>query len=327
MNKDKISIIVPIYNVEKYLKRCVNSIINQTYKNLEIILVNDGSTDNCLTICENFKKKDKRIFIINKENGGLSDARNKGIEKATGLYVTFIDSDDYVEKDYVQFLYDTIVDESADISICSYQAVYENGKILKQKENLKETLNPHDTLGKMLYQNDINVASCAKLYKKDLFNNIKFPKGKIFEDAYTTYKLVDISKKIALNLEIKYNYMIRSNSILTSTFNENKLLLISAYEEMGNYVLKKYPDLKKAVVRANVYSRISTLRQMLYVKNRLRDKEKEYRRYIKSHTKDILKDNKTATRDKIACILISINLTIFKFAWLIYCKFTGRLYN
>ena len=123
-----ISVIVPIYNVEKYLDRCVESIINQTYKNLEIILVDDGSPDNCTQMCDDYAKKDSRIRVVHKENGGLSDARNAGMEVATGEYVSFIDSDDYISLDFYETLFQTMIDNDSDIVECSVVKFYENGK-------------------------------------------------------------------------------------------------------------------------------------------------------------------------------------------------------
>lgn len=328
MKKEElISVVIPVYKVENYLERCVDSILNQTYKNLEIILVDDGSPDSCPVICDSYKNKNNNIIVIHKTNGGLSDARNAGIDVASGSYLAFVDSDDYVESDYIECMYESIKKYNADIAICSYQSVYENGRILKQKENVDCVLSPKDTLEKMLYQKDFNVSAWAKLYNINLFKSIRFPVGKIFEDAYTTYKLVEKADKIAVNLQIKYNYMIRGNSILTSEFSEKKLLLIDAYNQMGDDILNKYPDLLSSVMRAKVYANISTLRQMIFAKKRLSNREKEIRDYVKINKKYILSNKECALRDKIAVLLICIDINVFKLFWICYCKFTGRLYN
>lgn len=327
MKDDLISIIIPIYKVEKYIERCINSVLSQTYSNIEIILIDDGSPDMCPSICDNYKLIDSRIQVIHKENGGLSDARNKGINISKGKYITFVDSDDYIENDYVEFLYKTILKEDSDIAICSYQSVYGNRMIIKQLEHREYILNSEETLEKMLYQKEFNVSAWAKLYKRELFENIEFPKGKIFEDAFTTYKLVMKAKKISVNLEIKYNYMIRSNSILTSEFNEKKMLLIDAYNKMGRDIQIKYPKLTNAVIRAEVYANISTLRQMIFAKNRLIDDEKKIRKFIVKNRKHVLYNKECAFRDKVAIILICININIFKVFWIIYCRITGRIYN
>ncbi len=326
MNK-LISVIVPIYNVEPYLKRCIDSIINQTYKTIEIILVDDGSTDNSSKICDEYKNKDKRIKVIHKKNGGLSSARNRGLDIAKGKYITFIDSDDYVDNDYIEYLYNLIKKYKTKMSICIARVKYENGKIIDKENNKEMLLNQKETLEKMLYQNDINVSSWAKMYDRNLFKKIRFPEGKIFEDTYTTYKLVLKCNNISIGVVSKYNYMIRSNSILTSTFNLNKLSLIDAYLEMGNMSVKKYPELYKASVRANVYANLSTLRQMMYATNRLKDKEKNIKKYVIKNSKIVLLDKLAPIRDKIGIITLILGIPVYKLSWTIYSKFTGRIYK
>ena len=165
MEEELISVILPIYNVEKYLEKCLKSVINQTYKNLEIILVDDGSKDNSPQICDEYAVKDKRIVVIHKSNGGLSDARNAGIEIAKGKYITLIDSDDYVEKDYVQFLYQLIKENNAEMSICSHTVLYTNGTRIEKETGEHLVLDPKTTLEKILYDEGIDLSAWAKMYK------------------------------------------------------------------------------------------------------------------------------------------------------------------
>lgn len=324
MKKELISIVIPVFRVEKYLNRCVESVIKQSYKNIEIIIVDDGSDDNCPAMCDALLKKDDRIVVYHKENGGLSDARNYGLERANGKYISFIDSDDTVDVDYVKQLYETLIENNADISVCGYTVVYDNGKIIPNSNDKKMVLSQKETLEKILYQEDFNVATWAKMYKIELFKGIRFPKGKIFEDSFTTYKLVFKSSKIACNMKSQYNYLIRSNSILTSSFSEKKLTLIDAYDEMGEAVLKTYPDLEKAVLRGKAYSRISTLRQMINCKPRLRNKEKELRKEILENKKILLFDKRVSKRDKAAICCLLISTSLFRIVWNLYCKITGR---
>ena len=189
-----ISVIVPVYKVENYLDKCIDSIVNQTYNNLEIILVNDGSPDNCPQICDEWKEKDNRIKVIHKENGGVSSARNKGLEIATGSYIAFIDSDDWVEENYISSLYDAIVSNDAQVALCSYNRVVgkhiekilitNNDKIVDSKEYLINTLNPQTGFG-----------FChMKLYDAKCIKNIRFNEElKVGEDAL--YNLM-VSKEI-----------------------------------------------------------------------------------------------------------------------------------
>ena len=325
-NKPLISVIVPIYKVESYLERCINSIIKQTYKNIEIILVDDGSPDKCPEICDQYAKKDKRILVIHKKNGGLSDARNAGLEVMNGEFVTFIDSDDYVEEDYVEYLYYLIKKYNAKMSICSYKAIYDSGAIITQENNKEYSLGCSKTLEKMLYQEDFNVSTWAKMYSSKLFDDIRFPKGKIFEDTLTTPRLVIKCENIAIGLISKYNYMIRCDSILTKEFNYQKLTLINAYNEIGEIVLKRYPKLKKAVTRSIVYANISTLRQIINCKPRIKE-EKEILKSIRKNGIKVLFDKRANSRDKIAILLVYLGKNIFKHSWNLYCKKTGRIYG
>ena len=324
-NTELVSIIVPVYRVEKYLKACVNSLINQTYNNIEIILIDDGSDDNCPIICDELQKIDSRIKVIHKKNGGLSDARNYGLKKCLGQYVTFVDSDDTVKEDYVEYLMNLIYKYNIKLSVCAYILMNDNKIISTQEKDYEKKICQKEALRKIMYQEDINVATCAKMYKKELFNNIEFPVGRIFEDTLTTYKLILKCENIAVGLKGKYNYMIRSNSIMTSSFSEKKLDLVTATEEMTNSIIKRYPELKDAKKRCDTYSRLSVLRQMVFAKPRYKEKEIEFRKYIIRNKKDILKDKYVPRRDKIAIILISLGIFMFKICWTIYCKITHRI--
>ncbi|MDY4077588.1 MAG: glycosyltransferase family 2 protein [Clostridium sp.] len=228
-----ISIVVPVYNVEKYLKKCIDSIINQTYKNLEIILVNDGSTDNSGKICDEYVLKDNRIKVIHKKNEGLSSARNLGIDISNGEYIIFVDSDDWIKKDMIKKLYEIIQKDNSDISICNYFLSYnEEDQIQKEKIEFCQ-FNNIEAL-KKLYDENFNIImtiSCCKLFKKNLFSDIKFPKGKIHEDEFTTYKLLYKSKKVSYTSEKMYYYRQREDSITHRKFDRQNLDAVEAFEE------------------------------------------------------------------------------------------------
>ena len=326
MEKDLISVIVPVYNVEKYLDRCLESIINQTYKNIEIILVDDGSNDNSGNICDDYAKKDSRIKIIHKENGGLSDARNAGIAIARGDYITLVDSDDYILNDYVEFLYDNLIENNADVSICKHYVKYDDGGRIDTSSGKLYVLNSKECLEMMLYCDDMDVSAWAKLYKTELFKNVKYPKGQLFEDSATTYKLIDKAKKIAFNSKAKYIYYIRKNSITTAEFNPRKMDLIKSTNEMCNYVIDKYPELAKAAKRRLMYAYLSTLTQL--AKNDKKGKNKEYRieimNYIREHRKEELDDKEIPKRDRIALYCTRFGFNFFKISWKLYERITGR---
>lgn len=324
MSKDLVSVVIPIYRVEKYLRRCLDSVISQSYENIEIILVNDGSDDHCHEICLEYKEKDDRIVYIQKENGGLSDARNTGIKASRGKYITFVDSDDTIGTDYVKQLYETLIENDADISLCGYTVMYDNGSVISHFSDKKMVLSQKDALEKLEYQEDFDSASVAKLYKRELFDKVLFPVGKIFEDSFTTYKFFLECEKIACNMVSQYNYLIRSNSILTAEFSMKKLTLIDAYDEMGKAIVQKYPNLEDAAIRGYVYSRISTLRQMINCSPRLKDIENKIRKEILKYRKNILRNKRVNKRDKTAVIILLFGTNVFRFCWNLYCSHTGR---
>ena len=178
----KISIIVPVYNVEKYLEKCVKSILNQTFTDFELILVDDGTPDSSGVICDQFAEKDERIKVIHKKNGGLSDARNTGIEVAKGEYIGFVDSDDYIAEDMYELLYTNIVNEEADLSICGIYDVYENKEAQKRIRQYM-ILNKFEAIKVILEAKIVSVHAVNKLYKKELFTHVRYPVGKITEDC------------------------------------------------------------------------------------------------------------------------------------------------
>ncbi len=322
--EDLISVIVPVYKVEKYLNKCIESIVNQTYKNLEIILVDDGSPDECGKICDNYAQKDMRIKVIHKENGGLSDARNAGINISNGKYISFIDSDDYIDLEYIELLYKTIKKDKSDMAISSHKVIYENGTILEKATKEKSILEPKEVLKRILYDDGIDLSAWAKLYKIELFEEIRYPKGRLFEDAATTYKLVDKCKKISIISKSTYNYIIRGNSITNVNFSEKKMDLIISTEEMCNYIKKKYPDLEEAANRRLMYAYLSTLTQLIKSNKRNKSVEKRLYGYIKQNSKMILKDKNVPRRDKVAIISTKFGLGFYKIIWKIYEILTGR---
>lgn len=230
----KVSIIVPIYNVEKYLQKCIDSIFEQTYSSLEIILVNDGSTDQCAAICEKNAIIDNRILIIHKENGGLSSARNAGLDIATGKYIAFVDADDTVHPKFVEILVSLCEQYNCDIAQCDFLCISEN--------SIKLPLNPQQPLifysGKQsLYEmctgkDDVKYSvAWNKIYKKELFSEIRYPVGKIHEDEFTTYKIFWKAQKVVVTNQYLYYYLQREGSIIRSKYSLKRLDALIAFKE------------------------------------------------------------------------------------------------
>ena len=322
-NIEKISVIIPMYKVEEYLKKCIESILKQTYANLEIIFVDDGSPDKCGEICEEYKKKDSRIKVIHKENGGLSDARNKGIDVATGKYVTFIDSDDYIEENYIEFLYNLMKKYNADISIGSHKIIY-NNRIIDKSTYKVFSENSEKVLEKILYDDGVDLSAWGKLYKIELFNKIRFPKGRLYEDSATTYKLIDLANVIAVSSRPIYNYVMRNNSISQGDFNLKKMELITSTNEMTDFIKKEYPNLEKACNRRMMWAYLSTLSQLAKSKKRNKDVEKQLLYYINKNRNKVLKDKKISNRDKFGIYASMFGFKFYKFIWNNYLKITKR---
>ena len=240
----EISIIVPVYKVEKYLKKCVDSILAQTFSDFELILVDDGSPDNSGRICDDYAKKDARVRVVHKQNGGLSSARNAGIEVAKGKYLGFVDSDDYIAEDMYELLYKAIIKEEADLSICGIYDVYE-GKDPIIKPTIKKTVTAEEALLLILQGNIISVHAVNKLYKRELFSTIRYPEGKYHEDSFIIVDLLNQCHKVAIDSEQKYYYYHRLGSINTESFSEKQFEFIEAWENNEIKLKDRSQEIKK----------------------------------------------------------------------------------
>ena len=236
---EKITVIVPVYNVEHYLSKCLDSILKQTYQNLEIIVVNDGSTDNSGGICQEYAQKDSRIIYIEKENGGLSDARNAGLDRMTGSYVTFVDSDDWIEQDYVEVLYNKLTEYQADVSVGNYYSYNEDEGMYYfhiNGDSYYEKVFDNVSIFENLYESQemksfALISAWGKLYKASLFDYIRFDKGKLGEDGYMNQKLYLLVQKVIYINQGLYAYRQRSGSI-TKTWTEKWMhALVDAMSE------------------------------------------------------------------------------------------------
>lgn len=312
MNKEElISIIIPIYNVEEYLEDCIESVIQQTYKNLEIILVDDGSTDNCLNICNKYKKKDNRIKIIHKENAGLSDARNVGIEFSTGQYIAFVDSDDFIEIDMYEILYQDLKDNRADIIGCDYY-IYNTLKFSKSDIITKEKkiMSTEEALIEMSKLRGFGVIACNKLYKRQIFDEIRFPIGKTSEDWFIMYKILDKAKKIVYNPIAKYYYRQRADSITKS--NKINWMGLEAATEVLEFSKRKYPNAVVSARFAYINANLEIYNQML--KNKYNRKQRqEFASNIKGEKKGVLRMQGVRLYKKLQIICICYFRVLYDF--------------
>lgn len=226
--KPLITIVVPVYNVETVVSKCLESLIKQTYQNIDIIIVNDGSTDNSLKICNDFTGKDSRIKIYSKDNGGLSSARNYGISKSNGEYITFVDSDDYVGDTYIETLYSLLVDNNSDISMVGIAQVNQNGNIIDQHTPLKkDRFESNNVFKKALYKNGFHYTMAqAKLFKKELINKNSFRVGAIHEDDFLSNKIYQNDYIVATTDEQLYYYVKNESGIMSNLNKTQKLYAV-----------------------------------------------------------------------------------------------------
>ncbi len=250
MSQEKalISIIIPVYKVEKYLEKCIQSVINQTYENLQIILVDDGSPDNCGKICDEYAKKDHRIEVIHKSNGGLSDARNKGLEIAKGEYIGFVDSDDYIEADMYEVLYNLLKQYNADVSICNFYTVSQGKISIKNADNGINEYNRIEILKEILLDRNIQSYAWNKLYKKELFDEIKYPIGKKYEDIGTTFYLLEKCNKVVVTGKSEYYYINRQDSIVNNVTEST----ITDYIEV---IMQRYDYIEENIKELSSYNK------------------------------------------------------------------------
>lgn len=245
MNK-LVSIIVPIYKIEDCIKPCVDSILGQTYKNLEIILVDDGSPDECPKICDEYAKKDKRIIVIHKKNGGLSDARNVGIKKATGDFLFLLDGDDLILPETIEVLVENAEKHRADISVCAFFQFEQKAPREVGGSDEIVVCDTEQALASMMYQKGCSNSAWAKLYKKSLFEGIEYPKGELYEDLPTTYKVFAKAEKVVLCSKELYGYRQRAGSIVKKKFTEKRLRSLDFAKEQTEFIQENYPTIIKA---------------------------------------------------------------------------------
>ena len=302
MKNDKtVSVVIPIYNAEKYIEKTLGSVINQTYKNLEIILVNDGSTDNSLNICQKIKDVDNRIQIINQSNKGVSEARNAGKMIATGEYIIFIDSDDILLDNMIETLVKNIEEHNADISICGYKEVFENGEVKKNRILGQELIMNREKALKVLFSGkSFGISLWDKLIRKNIIDSIEFEKGRtINEDKYFLFKAIENSNKIYLKNEGLYLYMQRSQTLSKQKFGKRNLDILYFSKKMEDEIKKEYPDLIDSAIENRIMDNIYVYRNIIrsysykddiYIRN-IRDIE-NYLKNNYNHRKTDQKYNK-----------------------------------
>jgi len=306
--KDLISVIVPIYQVEDYLIECLDSIINQEYTNLEIILVDDGSKDKCPEICDDYELKDNRIKVIHKPNGGLSDARNAGLEIAKGKYICFVDSDDVLNKSFVSILYDNIKDTGADISICDFLSMKSMSEISDNNiTNNFKLYTKEEILNEFYKKQSLRlVLAWNKLYKRKIWKNIRYPKGKVHEDEFVIHHILDNINKLVISDSKLYYYRQRENSI-TSVYNKKRLNALEALEDRLEFYKKQTNEKMYNNTLYNFFFSIRHHLKQMKGNEEFKDIENSLKKKYDQTYRDLLKCKTIPLLKKIKLILFFIN--------------------
>ena len=331
MTTPLVSVIVPVYNVKDFLSQCLDSLLAQTHSNLQIILIDDGSTDGSSELCDTYAKKDPRIIVKHQKNAGLSAARNAGLALAKGDYIFFLDSDDFLTEDCIKYLLTLATSTHSPISICPHLE-YHNAHHCKNfaPATASATLSCERAIHDMLLEHNFNLQIAPKLYARTLFFSspkIRFPVGKLHEDVGTTYRLflrayqLDPSTIIAFGAEAKYYYRIRPFSITNHSFTYRKLDLISQTDIMCDRLDATFPSLQNVTNLRRLHARFSILRQIIQLTHKT-DKDKKLElsliSYIKGHKSWISQNPEASKRDRLALASLRLGKTFFKFSWRFY---------
>lgn len=317
VGEPEITIIVPVYNAEKYLDRCLESIVGQTLEDIEIVLVNDGSTDESLALCREWEKKDHRIKVITKENGGLSSARNAGVAVASAPYVGFVDSDDFIEPDMYERLLTALRNESADMSACGLRSCYSN-YIAERPNTGISCLSNVEAMKEMISHHSLYVCSVVKLYPTKLVREHPFQEGVTSEDVFFIADIFPHVQKVAVDMTPCYNWMRRGGSISTKPFNDSSLDVVAAYEYCADRLLDDYPELAEAIDFRRMWARFSVLDSIAKSSNRheehVREVERRTIRELKENKDLILSSPYVGRGRKLAYRLLCIHPALYRMA-------------
>lgn len=315
-----ISVVVPAYNVEKYIEKCIKSLVNQSYTDIEIILVDDGSTDHTPDICEKLDFKYKNVIAYHKVNGGLSDARNYGIEKANGEFITFVDGDDYVAGTYLEELMNMMTDD-VQITMVNTQNVYEDGIPSNVATNRIESLTAKEAISSMLLRKGFTHCGVGKLYRKQLWQESRFPVGRLYEDYLTTYLVFSEAEKVKVKDNKSYYYLQREGSIMHYDVSLRTISLLDVSDEVTDFVISKYPELKVPARDLQTASYLKTLQSILnHDRSSYIDAQNRIIRFVRRYAIELICSKETPQKDKIKVISLLISKDVFL---RIYNKFGG----
>lgn len=311
-----ISVIIPVYNIENYVTKCLKSVSEQHYRNLEVLVVDDGSTDGSAVLCDQFSAQDDRFHVLHKPNGGLSDSRNAALDRIHGEYVTFIDGDDWVSPWYIDHLLEAVLKNQSDLSVSWFENVTD-GEEPHSRTTAElmdyQNLTPEACLEKMLYQDGIEINACHKMIRTELYKDLRYPVGRLYEDIPVTYELVKRAESIAVISNTDYYYLQRQGSIQNSGFSRRHLDGVKHMKQVLDRVIEEYPDLEPAAA-CRYFSTLSNI----YMK--IDDPSDEGLRHslwneMKAIRRQILKNSKARKKARLAALISYFGPDIFRFAY------------
>jgi glycosyltransferase involved in cell wall biosynthesis len=319
-----ISVIVPVYNTEEYLPASIHSILTQTYSNIEIIAVNDGSSDSSLKILKRYAKQDKRIVIINKNNTGASDSRNKAIEIIRGKFVMFVDSDDIIEPEIIQILYSNGQKYNAQISTCGLNKYYPGGKISKTSKSESIFIyNNSEALEKMLFCRGIDNGPVAKLFNSELFKDIRFVKGTVATDLGTLYKIISIATTIVVSTFNGYHYFQRPNSIIHSSFTPKRMIGLHFARQQYAYIRIFHPDIENAAIDRLFVEALNILTIIPLNSSKFKEQQRECFNVVSRYRATIVTTKGYRYQTKIYALVSFLGCSTF----VIFCRIKNRIWR
>ena len=318
-DKPLISVIVPLYCAEAYLCRCVESILSQTYRAIELILVDDGSTDGSGEICDGYANQDARVRVIHQPNMGVSAARNSGISAARGERISFVDADDWVENDYLSYLSDLLDQQHVAISACNHFVYAKSRDYAKFPPNEQAcTLDLRQALDHILYHLPPDVSPWGKLYQASVFQSLRYPEGKIFEDTYRIADLLCAAGTIAYGPLPKYHYRYHRQTLSKGALPELNWDFLDAVDHMIRVIRAHYPDLDAGCARRRVHAALSIRRLLVHAPDSALADLERVQTIICAGAKTVLRDRRAPVRDKIGILLSLAGRRIFDTVWGIY---------
>ena len=324
MEKPVISVIVPVYNVENYLERCVNSLLAQTFASFEILLVDDGSKDRSGRLCDELAGRDDRIRVIHKENGGLSDARNAGIDAAEGEYLCFIDSDDYIEPEMLQVLHRLIAENQADISVCGICDCYESGRYPQSTQIRELVFTGTEALKATLEGKELPGSVCTKLIRRDLLANHRFATGKTYEDAFITPELLLNAKLVAATTQSLYNYWHRDDSITTRPFSQKNMDAVDAYAYTLEVIGQRCPELTDVAMFRLFWAYFVVLDKMLVTEHYQQlPQYKQVVAFLQKNWMNIVKCGYFQKSRRLAAVALKLHVQLYRLLVMCHNKTYG----